>query len=255
MFDVKGKIVLITGASGGIGMAISKAFADLGAKFALVSRSDEFKKIVSREIKNSKYNPFILKADLGNEDDIERIVKEIEDKYKKIDILINCAGVNIRKNIDDYTSEEWDLILNVNLKSIFTLTNKVANIMKEYSYGKIINISSIQGVICWTGDGKFNLAPYCSSKAGLISLTKSFALALAAHNINVNVICPAVVDGKWAWKLKDDPAIFDDIIRRTPLKRLAKNSDLVGPALFLATEASNYVTGHTLMVDGGWTVE
>ena len=255
MFEINEKCVMITGASGGIGMAIAKAFADLGAKLALVSRSDEFKNIVSREIKNSKFEPFILKADLAKEDDIERIVRETEDNYKKIDVLINCAGVNIRKNIDDYTTEEWDLILNVNLKAIFILTNKVANLMKKYSYGKIINISSIQGIICWTGDGKFNLAPYCLSKAGLISLTKSFALALAPYNINVNVICPAVVDGKWAQDLKGDPVLLDDIMRRTPLKRLAKNSDIVGPALFLATEASSYVTGHTLMVDGGWTIE
>ena len=255
MFKINGKCVMITGAAGGIGMAIAKAFASLGAKLALVSRSDGFEDVVAQEINNPKFEPFLLKADLKREDDIERIVRETEDNYKRIDVLINCAGVNIRKNIDDYTSEEWDLILNVNLKAIFTLTNKVAKVMKKYSYGKIINISSIQGIICWTGNGKFDLAPYCASKAGLISLTKSFALALAPYNINVNVICPAVVEGKWAQSLKDDPELFEDIMKRTPLKRLAKNSDIVGPALFLASEASSFVTGHTLMVDGGWTIE
>jgi len=254
LFNIHGKVVMITGATGGIGFAIARYFAGLGAKLALTGRSENLK-MIARRIKKPEFAPLLLRADLSNEGDIEKIVRKTESEWGRIDVLINCAGVNVRKKIDEYTSEEWDRILNVNLKAVFILTNEVAAVMKKRSYGKIINVSSIQGVICWAPGGKFSLAPYCASKAALISLTKSFALALAAYNITVNAICPAVVDGKWAKNLKDDPVLYQDIISRTPLKRLAKNGDLLGPALFLATEASSYVTGHALLVDGGWTIQ
>lgn len=255
MFAIDGKVVIITGASGGIGAALTESFGKLGAKMSLVSRTGDFKEFIVRHRDNFRHEPLALKADLVKEEDLDEIVKETKDKWGRIDVLINCAGVNIRKEMDEYTSEEWDKILDINLKSVFLLTNKVAHVMKKHSYGKIINISSIQGVICWGMPGKFVLGPYCASKAGLISLTKSFAQALAPYNINVNAICPAVIDGKWAKDIKEDPVIYEDMLRRIPLKRLAKNSDIVGPALFLASDDSSYVTGHSLMVDGGWTIE
>ena len=255
LFDIEGKVVMLTGASGGIGSAIAESFAKLGAKLSLVGRSERIKKMVPKIIKKPKFKPLVLTADLSKKDDIERIVRETEDKFGKIEVLINCAGVNIRKKIDQYTSEEWDWILNVNLKSIFILTNKVAKVMKRWKYGKIVNMSSINGVVCWGGAGKFSLAPYCASKTALISLTKSFALDLAPYNITVNAICPAVVNGKWASSLKNDPVLYEDIISRTPLKRLLKSSELVGPVLFLSTDTSSYVTGHALLVDGGWTIQ
>jgi len=255
MFDIDGKVVMITGAAGGIGFAIAQKFAGLGAKLTLVGHSDGLKEQVEKHIKTPKFKPLVMKAELTDEGDIDRIVNDTERTWGRIDVLINCAGVNIRKKMDEYTSEEWDWILNVNLKAVFFLSNKVASVMKNQSYGRIINISSIQGVICWFGTGEFALAPYCASKSALISLTKSFALNLAPFNITVNAICPGVVDGKWAKSLKDDPATYNDIISKTPLRRIAKNSDLVGPALFFASEASSFITGQALLVDGGWTIQ
>ena len=254
MFDIKEKIVLITGASGGIGYAIAKEFAKRGAKLVLISRSRGFRKRFYKNFRNSKNKNLVLQADLYREEDIDRIIKETIAKYGKIDVLINCAGVNIRKKLKDYTSEDWDEILDLNLKSVFLVSQKVAEIMKKRAHGKIINISSIQGIICWKV-GEANLAPYCASKAGLISLTKSFALELAKYDIRVNAICPGVVDGKWAKSLKKNPKIYKEIISKTPLGKLAKNKDIVGPALFLASKASNHITGQVFIVDGGWTIE
>lgn len=255
MFNIQGQVVMITGAAGGIGFAMAEQFGRLGAKLVLVAHSDGLDKLVEKHISEFKFKPLILKADLTNESDINRIVSETEKKWKKIDILINCAGVNVRKKMNEYSDEEWDWILNVNLKSIFKLSNKVAAIMKKHSYGRIINISSIQGIVCWFGNGEFALAPYCASKAALISLTKSFALDLAPYNITVNAICPGFVEGKWAKSLQDDKVLYNDIISKTPLKRFVKNSDLVGPAVFLASEESSFITGHSLLVDGGWTIQ
>ncbi len=254
MFDIEDKIVIITGASGGIGYAIAREFHQRGANLVLTSRSKDFQKRVSRDLKSLKNKNFVIQADLYKEKDIKKIVDFALRKFGRIDVLINCAGVNIRKKLGNYTSEDWDKILDLNLKSTFLIMQKVSKVMKKNSSGKIVNISSMQGVICWK-PGEANLAPYCASKSGLISLTKSFALELAEYNITVNAICPAVVDGKWAGDIKKDKKIYKDIITRTPLRRLAKNEDIVGPALFFASKASDFITGHALLVDGGWTIE
>jgi NAD(P)-dependent dehydrogenase (short-subunit alcohol dehydrogenase family) len=127
--------------------------------------------------------------------------------------------------------------------------------MKVHSYGKIINISSIMGTLAWSGKGHFSLAPYSASKAGLISLTKSFALPLASYNITVNAICPAFVDTPLVAPLKNDPDIYNDIVSRTPMGRFANCSEISAPALFLASDMSSFITGHALLVDGGWTTK
>lgn len=248
-FDIKDNVAIITGAFGGIGAGVAKLFSEAGAKLALVDKrtstaSSEFSK-----------NHQVIEADIQNEEELDGMVEKVAGKWGRIDILVNCAGVNVRKPIDRYTSDEWDSIMNINLKAVFVLTNKVAGLMKEKSYGRIINIGSIQGVTCWNGNGSFSLAPYQASKSGLIAITKSFALELAKHGITVNAVLPAFVDTPLVKPVKDNGPLYRDIVRRTPVGRFATISEIAFPVLFLASKESSYITGHSLLADGGWTIE
>lgn len=250
-FDIAGKVAFVTGASGGIGGAVASSFFDQGVKLMLLGRSDTLDNVLP----DAGEQVLRAKGDINDDAYLDEAIRATTERWGRIDILVNSAGMNIRRKIDGYTSDEWDAILDTNLKSIFSVSNKVAAVMKEQRSGKIINVSSIQGVICWDGMGTFSLAPYCASKAALISLTKSFALALASYSINVNAVCPGVVNGKWAENLKNDPALYKDILSRTPLHRLIEHSDLTGPITLLASDEGNGITGHALMVDGGWTIQ
>lgn len=254
MFDVRDKVVLITGAAGGLGMTLSQAFAERGAKVILVGRSKGLKELVKEKIKVYEHEPWALVGDVNVAPRMNQVVSRVVDRLGTIDVLINNAGVNVRKKVESYTRKDWQLVMDTNLRAAFELSQKVTRIMKKNGSGRIINISSIQGVICWpVGDNV--LAPYCASKAGLISLTKSFALELAAYGVTVNAVCPGVIDGKWAVNLKADKKIYKDILYRTPVGRLCTHEDLIGPVLFLASNASSFVTGQSLMVDGGWTIQ
>jgi NAD(P)-dependent dehydrogenase (short-subunit alcohol dehydrogenase family) len=255
MYSVEDKIAIITGATGGIGFDLAKTFANLGAKVVMVDAKEQDLETIKSAFAGAKHQPLIITADLTKLEEIERSIALTEAQWHRTDILINCLGVNIRKPIENYTPEEWDKILDVNLKSVFFMTQKVSERMKINASGKIVNISSMMGIITWSGTGKFSLAPYSASKAGLISLTKSFALALAPHNITVNAVCPGFVDTPLVAAVKNDPVLFENIISRTPLGRFANTSEIVAPVLFLSTEASSYITGHALLVDGGWNVQ
>jgi len=250
MFNFNEKVVMIAGAAGGIGLEISKLFSDLGAKLILIDKRG------FKNIREQDYNfPIIFNIDLTNGENIAKSVKEVKKKFGRIDILINCIGVNVRKKIDEYTNEEWDWMLTVNLRTIFNLTNKVTNIMKKNNYGRIINLSSIQAVTCWNGMGRFSLAPYGASKSALVSLTKSFALDLAKFNITVNAVLPAFVDTPLIKNLKEDKELYKDILMRTPIGRLATPLEVANAVVFLAAAESSYITGHALLVDGGWTIQ
>ena len=251
----KEKVVIITGAAGGIGSEIARSFISEGAHTVLVDSSEKLLDIFHSKDDQFPDNHLVIKADLTNENDIINIVETTEKRWGKIDVLVNSAGVNIRKKIDQYTDEEFDWIYNVNVKSIFKLSNYVSNIMKRARYGKIINFSSIQGITCWNGDGAFSLAPYCASKSAVIALTRAFALDLAKYQINVNAICPAFVNTELVRAVKVDEKLYQDIIKRTPLGRFAEPEELVEPVLFLASDGSSFITGHSLLVDGGWTIE
>jgi NAD(P)-dependent dehydrogenase (short-subunit alcohol dehydrogenase family) len=255
MYSVEDQVTIITGAAGGIGFDLAKTFAQLGAKVVAIDAKEQDSETVKSAFAGAKYQPLIITADLTQLEEIERAIALTEAQWHRADILINCLGVNTRKPIEDYTPEEWDKILDVNLKSVFFMTQKVSERMKINASGKIVNISSMMGIITWDGAGKFSLAPYSASKAGLISLTKSFALALARYNITVNAVCPGFVDTPLVAAVKNDPILFEDIISRTPLGRFANTSEIVAPVLFLSTAASSYITGHALLVDGGWNVQ
>jgi len=251
----KNNVVIITGAAGGIGSAIAKAFLEAGARVALVDASEKLYSLFKENQAESECKLLLFQVDLQERGSNDKIINESIAKWGRIDILVNAIGVNVRKKLDDYTDQDLDWIYNINVKSIFQLSNSVAAVMKPQNYGKIINISSIQATTCWNGKGTFSLAPYCASKSAVIAMTKAFALDLAPYQINVNAICPAFVDTELVKPVRDDKILYDDIINRTPLGRFADPQEIVGPVLFLASNESSFVTGHALMVDGGWTIE
>jgi 2-deoxy-D-gluconate 3-dehydrogenase len=252
-FDLTGKVVLVTGGAGGIGNAVALGFLEHNARVAVVDKTP----YVKRGADGRANDEAILGicADLTDVGQILGAVNKVSESFGEIDVLVNAHGVNIRKELDDYTMAEWDLIHQVNLTSVFEMSRVVARIMRARGYGRIINISSMQATICWNGNGDFSLAPYCSSKAGVVAITKAMALELASFGVTVNSVCPGFVDTPLVAPLKNNPALYEDIIARTPVGRFASTDEIVAPVLFLATSLSSYITGQAILVDGGWTIQ
>lgn len=245
-----GKVVIVTGAGSGIGKAIAIAVAEAGAdcvpcelpeKMAsLGSVCDEIQKIGRRSL------PLPLR--LPDIKSIEAMVTTAIEKMGRIDILVNNAGVNIPRDALEVTEEEWDVVLDVNLKGLFFLSQRVARRMKETGGGKIVNISSQNGVI-----GYYKRAAYCSSKAGVVNLTRVLAIEWAQYKINVNAVAPTFILTPLTQATFDDPILREDLLKRIPIGRVGQPEDVVGSVVFLASPASDLITGHTLLVDGGWT--
>lgn len=253
IFSVADDVVLVTGAAGGIGLAIAKGFVIANARVAMV---DKAASVVEAGAGLAAGDCVVsIQADLTDSDEIRKAVAGTEAAFGRIDVLVNALGVNVRKNVQDYTSAEWDMIQDVNLKSVFEMTRQVTPAMQERGYGRVISLGSMQAAICWNGGGQFSLAPYCASKAGVVAITKAFALDLAKHGVTVNAICPGFVDTPLVAPVKDDPDLYGDIIARTPVGRFASTEEIFAPILFLASRESSYITGQAIMVDGGWTIQ
>ena len=179
---------------------------------------------------------------------IERMVEKATERFGGIDILVNNAGINISKPALEVTEQDWDRVLAVNLKGVFFCSQAVARGMIRRKSGKIVNIASQNGVI-----GYYNRAAYCSSKAGVVNLTRVLAIEWAEQNINVNAVGPTFVRTPLTEKLFQDESFSSEVLRRIPLGRLGKPEDVAGAVVFLSSPAADLITGHTLLVDGGWT--
>lgn len=249
LFKLNGKVAMVTGASKGIGKDIAKLLARAGAELALVARNKEELENVAAEIKALGKDAFILPFDLSDIHDIPAIVKRVMDHFGHIDILINNAGLNIAKEAESVTEDDWDKVLDINLKSVFFLSKEVGHYMREQQYGKIINMSSQMAFV-----GYFKRTAYSASKGGVTQLTKSLAIEWAQDQINVNAIAPTFIETDMTKPMFEDDRFKQEILNRIPLGRLAKTEDLYGSVLFLASDSSSMVTGHTIRVDGGWTV-
>ncbi|MBO1910154.1 SDR family oxidoreductase, partial [Microvirga sp. 3-52] len=190
-----------------------------------------------------------ITLDLTNTNEIEEVINRIYKHFGRIDILINNAGINIPEPAEEVTIENWDLIMNINLKSVFFTTKAVGKYMKERDRGKIINMSSQMAFV-----GYYNRSAYSTSKGGITQLTKALAIEWAPNNINVNALAPTFIETPMTKAMFEDQAFKDEVLNRIPLGRLAKTEDLFGAIIYLASNASDMVTGQTLIVDGGWTV-
>ncbi|MBY6037844.1 glucose 1-dehydrogenase [Fictibacillus nanhaiensis] len=249
-FSLKGKTALVTGAGRGIGRAIAIGFAEAGADVVVVSRTQADLVEVAEQIQNAGRKAFIFEADVTNKHHIETVFEKLDSEHIRLDILVNNAGMNIRSKALDVTDDEWDTIMNTNLRSAFWFSQKAGERMKEYGGGKILTISSVAGTVALrTG------VVYASTKAAIIQMTKNLALEWGQYNINVNSIGPWYFNTPLTEKLLADQDYLNDILSVTPQKRVGELPDLVGPAVFLASEAASYVNGQTLFVDGGMTIQ
>jgi 2-deoxy-D-gluconate 3-dehydrogenase len=245
-----GKVALVTGAAGGIGSAVAKAYAEAGADCIVAERPERMDDLeaVCEVIRSHGRRAEPLPLQLPEAVSIEEHVGQAMALMGRIDILVNNAGVNRPADAFDVTEEDWDLVLGVNLKGLFFLSQQVGRHMRDAGGGKIINMSSIMGVV-----GYYQRAAYCSSKAAVVNLTKVLAIEWAPFKINVNAIGPTFVVTPLTQPYFDDPVKSQELVSRIPWGRAGQPEDIVGAAVFLASDAAELITGHTMLVDGGWT--
>jgi len=247
IFSVKDKIVLITGSSRGIGYKLAEGFAKAGSIVIINSKNKEnLKKAIDNL---TKYNNKIFSCcfDINDKQKAKESVDHIESKIGKIDILINNAGIHRRALLEEMTEEQWNEVIQTNLNSVYYISKIVAQYMIERKKGKIINITSLNAEAARPG-----IANYCAAKGGLKMLTKAMAVEWGKYNINVNAIGPGYFITELTKELKNNEEFNNWVISNIPLKRWGEVDDLIGTAIFLASEASNYIQGQTIYVDGGW---
>ncbi|MGB9682807.1 MAG: SDR family NAD(P)-dependent oxidoreductase [bacterium] len=247
-FDISGKIALVTGASKGIGRSIALTLADGGADIIVTARNEEELKELVSEIKSMGRNAAYIVADLSSTKEAISMANRALEIFGKVDILVNNAGVSFPQLALEVTEEAWDSTMNVNLKSLFFITQVIGKKMIEQKKGKIINISSQAGIV-----GLEAHAAYCASKGGINLLTKVLAIEWGRYGINVNAVAPTVIltpMGERAWA---DPVKRAKMLEQIPIGRLGYPEDVSGVVLFLASSASDLITGAVIPVDGGYT--
>jgi dehydrogenase/reductase SDR family protein 4 len=248
-FSLKGKVALVTGASRGIGQAIAFGLAQGGADIAIASRKLPDLEKVAEEIKKMGRKCLAVAVHAGRVEEINSLVKRVLEEFGKIDILVNNAATNpTMSSAMDVDERAWDSIMNLNLKGLFFLSQAVARSMKEKGGGKIINVSSIAGI-------SPDLLPvYSISKAAVIMATKVMAQQWAQYNIRANAIAPGLTKTKFSEALWKNPDILKMAMGKTPMARVAEPEEMVGAVVYLASDASSYVTGQVIAVDGGTTI-
>ena len=247
-FDLTGRVALVTGASRGLGQTFARALARAGAEVAITSRTLDSLRPFQKEIESIGRRAVPLELDVRDEESIRRTVDAAHAAFGKIDILVNNAGCNVRKKAVDVTWEDWNLVLDTNLRGSFFAAQSVARHMIERGSGRIINIGSVTSMFGFAG-----LGPYGASRGGIRQLTMSLADDWGPHGITVNCLAPGWFKTEQNKVLYEDKEWVDYLVDKIPLRRTGRPEDLEGAVVFLASDASAYITGQTLLVDGGIT--
>ena len=249
-FDLTGSVAVVTGAGSGLGKAIAKALARHGADVAVTELPGKtaLAEETVGELRALGRRAQAIPLDVTDLGSIEALVPAVVGSFGRLDILVNNAGLNIQRHALEVTEQDWDRVLDVNLKGLFFCSQAAGRHMVEHGGGRIVNIASQMGLV-----GYWRRAAYCSSKAGVVNLTRVLAIEWAKHRINVNAIAPTFVLTPLTAPMFEDADFKADVIARIPLGRLADPDDVANAAVYLASPAAKMVTGQTLAVDGGWT--
>ena len=252
-YNFSDQVVLITGAGRGIGKATSKAFAKAGAKLVLVDISEEGTQELMEELIPAlkKEDILTIKTDVSDPEDVLKMTKEAINYFGRIDILFNNAGINKRIPLKDVSFEDWRKIMSVNLDGMFLVAQAVGKEMIKMKKGKIVNTASMSGFIV---NEKLNDGVYCTTKAAVVMLTKALAAEWAEYNIDVNAIAPGYTKTPLIKKLIKDSKIHKELKSRTPANRLAEPDEIARAVLYLSSPSTTYITGHTLKIEGGYTI-
>ncbi len=250
IFNLTGKVAVVTGARRGMGRSHCLALSDAGAS-VIVSDIDkkDCEKVVE-EIRERGGDAIAFQCDVSDKEEVLEMAKMVKEKFKGVDILVNNAGVVDFKNFFDLEEEDWNRIMSVNLKGFFLCTQAFAQIMKDGGGGSIINIGSV--AMGQSGIAFSNMVPYVSSKGGVAGMTEALAADLGQYNIRVNLIAPGIIDSSTINSKKEEEKSFEETIDKLPLKRVGRPEEVSGAVIFLASEASSYITGAVINVDGGW---
>jgi 2-deoxy-D-gluconate 3-dehydrogenase len=246
-FSLSGKVALVTGAAGGLGRAMALALAGAGADMALVDRDAAGLERVAAEAQAAGRQCLIIAADLGRPAEARRMVEETVARFGKLSIAVNAAGVNRRKPALEFTEDDWDFIIGVNLKGVFFCCQEEGRVMTAQGYGRIINISSLTSEVALS-----RRAIYAASKAGVTGMTRVFAGEWARYGVTVNCIGPGHMLTPMTASMFADPNVAGPVTARIPQGRLGLPADLAGAVVYLASDAAAYVTGQTIYVDGGY---
>jgi NAD(P)-dependent dehydrogenase (short-subunit alcohol dehydrogenase family) len=250
-FRIDHKVALVTGGTRGLGRVMAAALAEAGAEIAITGRTLSSCRQAAAELSAATGRQCrAYEADVTKSADVERLIAAVEADFGRIDILINNAGTNIRGPIEQLTEADWDAVVDTNLKGPFLCARAAGPKMVQRGWGRVINLASVLGVIALAGR-----APYASSKAGIINLTRVLALEWAGTGVTANAICPGAFGTEMNRQLLDDPVKYQEFVKRIPMGRWGEPEELAGAVVFLASDASTYVTGSALFVDGGWTAK
>lgn len=249
LFDLTGKVAIVTGGNGGIGLGIARGLGQAGAKIAIVGRNAEKSESAARALADDGVKPLIVTGDIAQAKDVAKVASAVLERFGRIDILFNNAGINIRKQPQDLSLEEWHKVIDVNLTAALSMSQAVYPAMKKAGGGKIINIGSMTSIF----GAPFAVA-YSSSKGGIVQMSKSMASAWAADNIQVNALLPGWFETDLTDRARVEvPGLYERVLARIPTGRWAKPQDIAGTAIWLASPASDYVTGVAIEVDGGYS--
>ncbi|MEE8374332.1 MAG: 3-oxoacyl-ACP reductase family protein [Dehalococcoidia bacterium] len=245
---LQGKIAIVTGSTKGIGRAIAIGYASEGASVVVCGRSEDLAHGLADELTGQGKAAVAMRLDVADAESVAGVFDQVAEQFGRIDILVNNAGISpIWKRAEDTDKEAWDEIINTNLTGTFLCSQAAGRVMIGQKSGKIINMTSVGGAVALP-----RLVAYCASKAGIVSLTKVLAAEWARHNILVNAIGPSYVETEFTAGLRGNEAIYEDLKGKNLLKRFAQPEEIVGTAVFLASDESSYITGQTIYVDGGW---
>ena len=251
VFKLDGRVALVTGGNRGLGFAMAKALAEAGASVIVTSRQeDRAVKSAATLSEATGQRARGLAVDITDAEQIETMLQSVVQEFGRIDILVNNAGINIRKPVEEFDEASWDLVQDTNLKAPFLCSRAAVRYMKEQHHGRIINLSSMLGQVALP-----ERSAYCSSKGGLIQLTRVMALEWATHNITVNALCPGPFATEINIPVMNNPQANQFFLNHIALGRWGQPEELGGAIVFLASDASSFMTGAALVIDGGWTAE